>query len=171
MIDQLKEKLQKAFPHAVITGTSDIDYRVTANKESMLSLLAYVKDAGFDHLALISCVDWMDEGEFELVYILSPYMKDNERISGDEKVTLILKTRIARDNAAFQTVTHIFENAEPYEREIHELFGVYFEGHKRLIPLFLEREYAIPPFRKDFDTRQYVKEVFDTIPTVQDTEA
>jgi NADH-quinone oxidoreductase subunit C len=167
----LKEKLEKAFPHAAITSMRDTDYVVTADKESVLSLLAYVKDAGFDHLTLISCVDWMDEGEFELVYILSPYMKDNEQISGNEKVNLILKTRIARDNSAFQTVTHIFENAEPYERELHELFGVHFEGHKRLIPLFLERAYDIPPFRKDFDTRQYVKEVFDNIPAIQDIKA
>ncbi|MBN1577767.1 MAG: NADH-quinone oxidoreductase subunit C [Chitinispirillaceae bacterium] len=171
MNEGLKEKLEKAFPHAAITSMRDTDYVVTADKESVLSLLAYVKDAGFDHLTLISCVDWIDEGEFELVYILSPYMKDNEQISGNEKINLILKTRIARGNPAFQTVTHIFENAEPYERELHELFGVHFEGHKRLIPLFLERAYDIPPFRKDFDTRRYVKEVFDNIPAIQDIKA
>ena len=169
MIDGLKEKLEKAFPRAAIVVMPDTDYLVTVDKESVLSMLAYVKDSGFDHLALVSCVDWMDEREFELVYVLSSYMKDNEQISGNEKLNLILKTRISRDNPAFQTITHIFENAEPYERELHELFGVHFEGHKRLVPLFLERTYDIPPFRKDFDTRQYVKEIFDNIPTIQDT--
>ena len=68
----------------------------------------------------------------------------------------------------FKTVTAIFPNAEPYERELHELFGILFEGHPRLTPLFLEREYKIPPFRKDFDTRRYVEEVFDEIPSVED---
>jgi len=32
----------------------------------------------------------------------------------------------------------------------------------------LERDYKIPPFRKDFNTREYVKEVFDKIPFVED---
>jgi len=49
---------------------------------------------------------------------------------------------------------------------MHELFGIKFEGHPRLTPLLLEREYKIPPFRKDFDTRKYVEEVFDKIPLV-----
>ncbi|GAH89124.1 unnamed protein product, partial [marine sediment metagenome] len=35
-------------------------------------------------------------------------------------------------------------------------------------PLFLERDYEIPPFRKDFDTRKYVKETFDKIPFVEE---
>ena len=42
-----------------------------------------------------------------------------------------------------------------------------FEGHPRLTPLFLERDYEIPPFRKDFDTRQYVADVFGSVPTVE----
>jgi len=49
---------------------------------------------------------------------------------------------------------------EPYEREIHELFGVVFEGHKRLTPLFLDRWKQMPPFRKDFNTREYVEKTF-----------
>ena len=68
----------------------------------------------------------------------------------------------------FVTSIPVFENAEPYEREIHELFGINFKGHPRLIPLFLERDYKIPPFRKDFDTKKYVEETFDKIPFVED---
>jgi len=37
-----------------------------------------------------------------------------------------------------------------------------------LTPLLLERNYEIPPFRKDFDTRKYVKDVFEKIPFVED---
>jgi len=163
----LKERLEEAFPHATVTATTETEYITAAGKESVLSILAYLKDTGFDHLALVSCVDWIDEKEFEIVYVLSPYMKDNTTLSGEEKTNVIVKARIPRDNPAFQTVTHIFENAEPYERELHELFGIHFVGHKRLIPLFLERAYEVPPFRKDFDTRQYVKDVFDNIPTIE----
>jgi len=47
------------------------------------------------------------------------------------------------------------------------LFGVNFEGHPRLTPLFLEREYETPPFRKDFDTREYVRNTFDAVPEIE----
>ena len=168
MNTSLKEKLESIFTDLAVTVDDDTAFIVTAKKERVLSILAYLKDVGFDHLALVSCVDWIDEGEFELVYILSPYMKNDETYTGKEKLQVILKARIPRGKPEFQTVTHIFENAEPYERELHELYGISFEGHKRLIPLFLEREYEIPPFRKDFDTRKYVEKVFGSIPPVQE---
>lgn len=169
MNNGLKEKLRAAFPGAEITALRETEYRIKVDKESVLSILAYLKDAGFEHLTLVSCVDWMEKNEFELVYILAAYMREDELAGEDEKFNLILKTRISREAAQFQTITHVFENAEPYEREIHELFGITFEGHKRLTPLLLERQYDIPPFRKDFDTRQYVKDVFDNIPAIEDT--
>jgi NADH-quinone oxidoreductase subunit C len=164
----LKEKLESIFTDLAVTVDGDTAFLVTAKKESILSILAYLKDLGFDHLALVSCVDWIDEGEFELVYILSSYMKNNEIYTGEEELHVILKARISREKPEFQTVTHIFENAEPYERELHELYGIGFQGHKRLVPLFLEREYKIPPFRKDFDTRKYVEKVFGSMPPVQE---
>jgi NADH-quinone oxidoreductase subunit C len=80
----------------------------------------------------------------------------------------MVKTTVSRDDPRVATAIGVFPNIEPYERETHELFGIHFDGHPRLTPLFLEREYSIPPFRKDFDTRKYVQDVFDTIPSVSD---
>jgi len=164
----LKEKLRSISSDVEIAAEQETRLVVKTKKENVLSILSYMKDMGFDHLTLVSCVDWIDEDEFELVYILSPYMKDNETYTDREKLHVILKASISRDKPEFQTATHIFQNAEPYERELHELYGIHFEGHNRLVPLFLEREYNIPPFRKDFDTRKYVDEVFGSIPPVQE---
>ena len=166
----IKEELESVFRDLSITVIEDTRITVTAKKGQVLALLAFLKDKGFDHLTLLSCVDWMEENEFELVYILAPYMQSNEEYTDRERTHLIAKTRISREKPRFETVTRIFPNAEPYEREIHELFGIDFEGHKRLTPLFLERDYQTPPFRKDFDSRKYVEEVFDKIPLVQDND-
>ncbi len=132
---------------------------ITVKKEDILNTLRSFKDKGFDHLALLSCVDRIKENKFEIVYILSSY---------EEAKTVILKTTIPRQNPKIPTAIEIFENAEPYERELHELFGVNFAGHPRLTHLLLEREYKIPPFRKDFDTREYVRETFESIPFIED---
>jgi NADH-quinone oxidoreductase subunit C len=137
---------------------------VHCREDLALEVLRFLKKRGYDHLALISCIDWIKKSEFELVYILSAYSEDRELA----KMNILVKTRISRGRPEFTTVTDIFENAEPYERELHELFGIYFTGHPRLIPLLLERDYEIPPFRKDFDTRKYVTEVFDSVPFVND---
>lgn len=139
----------------------------TVEKEEVLAILRYLKNNGYNHLELISCVDWKENNEFELVYILSAYQDQDDDYTERERLNIIVKTRIPRNNPEFFSIIPVFENAEPYEREIYELFGITFAGHPRLKPLFLERKYKIPPFRKDFDTRQYVKDLFDKIPYVK----
>jgi len=167
MNESIKEQLESTFKAVVVTIPEGIRIIVNVKKDQVLAVLRFLKDRRFDHLALVSCVDWIEEKEFELVYIVTGYIQGDEEHREQERLHLIVKTRISRQSPQFETITGIFSNAEPYEREIHELFGVKFEGHKRLTPLFLERNYEIPPFRKDFDTRKYVSDVFDKIPFIQ----
>lgn len=159
MNDYLEKKLTAIFRDIRITPPQNGRLSITCSAESAHDVLKSLKDEGYIHLALISCVDWIDADSVEVVYILSSYY-ENEHV--------FLKTIIPRKDPVFRTVIDVFENAEPYEREIHELFGVNFKGHPRQIPLFLERDYKIPPFRKDFDTRAYVKDYFDKIPFVEE---
>ncbi len=168
MNSSLKKELESSFKGLDIRIPEKDRLIVTAKKDSILSILSFLKERGYEHLALVSCVDWIEEKGFELVYILSTYMQDDNQYKDEQRTNVILKTRISRENPEFSTVIPIFQNAEPYERELHELYGINFEGHPRQIPLFLERDYKIPPFRKDFDTRKYVEEVFDKIPFVED---
>ncbi len=169
MSNSLKKKVESVFRDIRISTPEENRLVISVKKDSVLSVLKFLKDQGYEHLALVSCVDWIEEKEFELVYILSAYMKEEDAGHTEkEKINIIIKTRISRETPDFFTVIPIFKTAEPYERELHELYGIHFEGHPRQTPLFLERDYKIPPFRKDFDTRNYVKEVFDKIPFVED---
>jgi len=168
MINELKQKLLSDFNDVQVNIPEDNRMIISTKKESVISLLSYLKNMGFNHFAILSCVDWIDENEFELVYILSAYPENDEYYQDKEKKNIILKTRISREKAKFITIINIFENAEPYEREIHEMFGIYFEGHPRLTPLMLERDYKIPPFRKDFDTNEYVKNTFGKVPSIKE---
>jgi len=168
MKNSLKKQLESAFKNTQIHVPENDRLIINVEKDRVISILKFLKEKGYEHLALVSCVDWIEEKEFEVVYILSAYLQNESEYTEREKINIIVKTRIPRDAPRFVTVIPIFQNSEPYEREIHELFGIHFEGHPRQTPLFLERDYKIPPFRKDFDTRQYVKEVFDTIPIIED---
>ncbi len=161
MSGALKKGIEATFRDARVETPGDGRVTVFVPAESVPAVVHYLKERGFDHLTMVSCVDRPDDGELEVVYILSSY-------TNDPRLHVIVKARVPREGGGLGTVIGVFPNAEPYEREIHELFGANFEGHGRLIPLFLEREYAIPPFRKDFDSRKYVEETFDSIPAVQD---
>lgn len=120
--------------------------KVLTNSEKVIPLLSFLKGIGFQHLVAISCVDWILEDEFELVYHLWSY---------NRKVHIMVKARIPRENPIMKTARNVFEHAQTYERDIHEFFGIEFPGNPRLIPMILEDWEGPPPMRKDFDTRKF----------------
>jgi len=96
---------------------------------------------------MLTCVDWIEENEFQLVYLL---------MNWELGVRLQVRTRIDRDNPVFTTVTNIYPGAKYYERDVHEFFGVEFEGNPDSYKqLFLENWDDMPPLRKDFDPVAY----------------
>ena len=112
----------------------------------------WLKDRGFVHLSAISATDWLTDGKYELTYHLWSY---------DDKKLVTVKTKINRKNPSINSVIPIWEeNAQIHERELHELFGVNFEGNPDLSPLFLDDWEDKPPFRKDFNWREHVGEKF-----------
>jgi len=167
-MEELKKKLVSNFANIEINILKENRMIINTQKEAVLAILIYLKKMGYNHLALVSCNDWIDDHEFELVYILCPYLKEIEHYQENDKINIVIKTRISRKEAKFITIIDIFENAEPYEREIHEMFGIHFEGHPRLTPLMLERDYVIPPFRKDFNLLEYVDRTFGQIPSIEE---
>ncbi len=168
MISSLQKDLESTFKDVEVRALGEKRLSVLAPGDSVPVILRYLKESGLDHLALVSCVDWIEQEELEVVYVLTSYMRNDTDYTPEQRLHVLLKTRLRREAPQLKSVIGVFENAEPYERELHELYGVDFDGHPRLIPLFLEREYEIPPFRKDFDTRKYVEETFDSIPSVDD---
>jgi NADH-quinone oxidoreductase subunit C len=152
MTSKIASLLKSKFPDSLLNVVSE-DKRISlvVKKEDFYQILSQLKDKGFNHLSDVTAVDYIDEQEFELIYHLW---------SHGEKIRAIVKIRIPRESPKVKSVTPLWTGGQMHEREIHELFGVKFEGNPNLSELFLEDWEEIPPFRKDFDTRKYVKEKY-----------
>ncbi len=120
--------------------------------KNLIQALSFLKSHSYQHLSTISCVDWLADEEFELVYHLFSY---------DDYINISLKTRIKREPGVFQTAKEIWPVAEFYERDIHEFFGVEFKGNDNLEEMILENWQHLPPMRKDFDTRKFVNDNYE----------
>jgi len=144
------EMLKKApYAEGSVRREKRVEFKVPADRVHEFLELASEK---FEMLMQISVVDWLKEGEFEVVYQLW---------SVGESVHAFVKTRISREDAKLPTVRDIWPVAETYEREAHEFFGILFEGNPRLGPFILEpREYEKHPLRKDFNTLAYAKTIY-----------
>ena len=98
----------------------------------------------FKSLLCLACVDY--ETHFELVYFLHS-MKYEQM--------LVIKTDVAYDDPRLPSVTTVWQAADWYEREAHDLFGVVFEGHPGLAPLLLYEEFEGFPGRKEYPFNEY----------------
>ena len=148
MMKKLIARLKK---HHKLT---DADYRrsdltfVTAKKDELRALLVELRDMeGFTHLVLLTAVDWLEEGLFQLTYML------NNRAANQ---TLAVRVMIDRDNAVGDTIHDLWPTAETYQRELREMFGIDFPGSPRVDEEFiLEGWTDMPPYRRDFDSLAY----------------
>lgn len=124
--------------------------KIDSNK--LIEICKWIKEQGFVHISAISVTDWLEKGVYELTYHLWSY---------EVKILITIKTSINRDKPVIESVTPIWnESAQIHERELHELFGVKFEGNPDLSQLFLEDWQGPAPFRKDFNWREYVRDEF-----------
>ena len=120
--------------------------------EGLLDFCQYAKKIGFDHLSAISATDFPEEEQYELTHHLWSYK---------HKMLVTIRSRIGREEPVISSVGSVWASARIHERELHELFGVEFEGSPDLSELFLEDWEGMPPFRRDFDWREYVRSSYD----------
>jgi len=95
---------------------------------------------GFDRLVTISTVD--NGATFELLY----------HLIGPHRIIISLSIDLPRDKPVTATVSDLLPPAGIYERQIHDLFGITFEGHPDLKKLMLNEDWPEDefPLRKDW---------------------
>jgi NADH:ubiquinone oxidoreductase subunit D/NADH:ubiquinone oxidoreductase subunit C len=138
--------LQSAFPGAVLESRVESDRRLWATIDSakLLDVCKHLRDKlNFDHYSGAGGLDWIARKEMEVVEIMASH--------GSHQVVAMLKVKTPRDNPSVPSLTGLFWNANWYEREAWEMFGINFEGHPELYPLLLGDELVgVWPWRKDF---------------------
>ncbi len=140
-----------------VTRKSERRLRVDIPASSLPALLELLKGkASYVHLSAISCVDWPEDEEFELVYHCWSY---------EAKSLLSAHTRIPRNSseefAHYVSVYDIYKPAAFFERDIYEMYGIYFESSPHMEKFILTEWNGPPPMRKDFDAEQYVNDTFN----------
>lgn len=107
-----------------------------------------VQNLNFVHLSTITGVDLGEQ--IEVIY----------HFSQDGAVELSLKVHVPKNKPVLPTITDITPGATLYEREVHEILGVVFQGHPNLSRLILPEKWpsGVYPLRKEW-TFEHVKKM------------
>jgi NADH-quinone oxidoreductase subunit C len=124
-------------------------------RDAIVKALTYLRDdpiCDFTQLVDICGVDYPEKEErFEVVYHLLS-MRKNTRVR--VKVTASEETPVA-------SVTGVFICADWLEREVWDMYGVYFSGHPDLRRILTDYGFDGHPQRKDFPLTGYVEMRYD----------
>jgi NADH-quinone oxidoreductase subunit C len=102
---------------------------------------AWILDQEGFALDTITGVDWITNGEMEIVY-------DYFHLTAAFRV--VIRSRVPRTHPEIPTISGVFPGANWHERETHDFFGIRFLGHPDLTPFLLPEDADYHPLRKDF---------------------
>lgn len=97
----------------------------------------------FDMLIDITAVDYwpQDKPRYHVVYHF---------LSTTSNLLLRLRSPLDGSTASISTLANLYPNANWYEREVWDMFGIRFEGHPDLRRIVMPSDWAGHPLRKDY---------------------
>jgi len=153
---EITEALEAAHP-SVAPGCRIArgELTVTLRPEDLISVVRTLRDdpkLAFVSLIDICGVDWPSRPErFEVVYHL---------LSPTQNLRIRLKLSVA-EGGAVPSLVEVFPAADWFEREVYDLYGVFFDGHPDLRRILTDYGFDGHPLRKDFPLTGYVEVHYD----------
>ncbi|MBK01480.1 MAG: NADH-quinone oxidoreductase subunit C [Actinomycetota bacterium] len=172
LLTELSESLGEILVDSYLRPHEDLWLRVRV--DNWHDAVRTAKDAGFAYFGFLSAIDWniAPEGRYENTEFDAGLIEEDEEPveldastgyaggdtrfqllmqlhSLDRQLGVILKADLGED-LTVDTIRDLFPGADWHERETHEMFGIVFQGHPTLQPLYLPTEFEGHPLRKDF---------------------
>ncbi|MCJ2532318.1 MAG: NADH-quinone oxidoreductase subunit C [Candidatus Thermoplasmatota archaeon] len=134
--------LAESFPKTVSEGTQLRPgvMRAKVDRSDLYSVCRTLReDLGFEHLTMISAVDYDDR--FEIIYHIASYQS---------RLLIELISTTPKDDPVVDSVSSIWGGANWQERESYDLMGIEFKSHPKLERILLPKDVLYHPLRKDF---------------------
>lgn len=132
--------------------TADGILTLWTSKDIIVSVIEYLKSNSFPFLYDLCGIDERDRAgkeqlpvaDFTIVYHLFSFKQNN---------FIRLKVALVGEYPTMPSITTVFKNANWYEREVYDMFGIRFEGHPHLQRILMPLTWEGHPLRKEHPAR------------------
>ena len=169
--DNIELKLRNGFPQASFVAQHTVDRIPTfwCGRSHLIDIVGFVKQQGYEMLfdlcgvdeRLRSHRDGLPEADFTLVYHFMSFQRRED---------LRLKIALRENDPGVASIAGIYPNANWYEREAWDMYGIDFTGHPNLFRILLPRTWQGHALRKDHPARATEMEPFRMSVERQDAE-
>ena len=148
--------LISCLPNYINTITFSLkELTILVNSNDIHRVLSFLKkdtSSLFDMLIDITVIDYPENDKrFEVVYLLLS-LSYNTRIK--------VKTHV-NEMTYLKSASNIYSSANWAEREVWDMFGIYFKGHPDLRRILTDYGFEGHPLRKDFPLNGYTAVRYD----------
>lgn len=134
-------------------------YELKTNKEYILLLIFFLKfhfSTQIENLIDIIVIDRPNKKKrFTLIYNL---------LSLNYNVRFLVKVKI-NEISKLMSLTPIYSTANWYEREVWDMFGIYFTNHPDLRRILTDYNFQGYPLRKDFPLSGFIELFYSSVNT------
>ena len=154
----LEENITNAFQDSdVKILVRNDELTIYVDKEFLLPLMEQLKthpDFLFRTLIDVTAIDYLgEEQRFQVIYnLLSMHHNQRVRI----KVSL-------SEGDEIPSITDIYTSSDWYEREVFDMYGIKFSGHRDLRRILTDYGFRGHPLRKDFPLTGYNEVRYDEV--------
>ncbi len=144
IVESLRARLGNDLIEAKIQKPRRVFATVTSS--ALPSTVQFLKD-NFD-IKHVSTITGVDQGNEIGVYF---HLMGARQKADSHEIVLSLKATTSKTEPRLPSMTTIIPGAALYEREVHDMFGVIFEGHPDLSPLIIPDGWPanLYPLRKE----------------------
>jgi NADH-quinone oxidoreductase subunit C len=165
-LEQLKHNLEAALGSRIAGLTQALgEITVVVNAADYVAAARSLRDdpgLAFAQLMDLCGVDYSAYGEGGSAWTGARFAATSQLLSLEHNWRVRLRV-FAPDDAfpVVETLTGIWNNANWYEREAFDLFGIMFSGHPDLRRILTDYGFIGHPFRKDFPISGHVEMRYD----------
>ena len=169
--DNIELKLRNGFPQVSFVAQHTVDRIPTfwCGRSHLIDIVGFVKQQGYEMLFDLCGVDerlrahrdGLPEADFTLVYHFMSFQRRED---------LRLKIALSENDPGVASIAGIYPNANWYEREAWDMYGIDFTGHPNLFRILLPRTWQGHALRKDHPARATEMEPFRMSVERQDAE-
>lgn len=169
--DNIELKLRNGFPQVSFVAQHTVDRIPTfwCDRSHLIDIVRFVKQQGYAMLFDLCGVDerlrahrdGLPEADFTLVYHFMSFQRRED---------LRLKIALRENDPGVASIAGIYPNANWYEREAWDMYGIDFTGHPNLFRILLPRTWQGHALRKDHPARATEMEPFRMSVERQDAE-
>jgi len=154
MLDSILTLLRPLCQQDLLVDETTMPKSIKISADDLIIVMDTLFRNSTTYFDMLSCITGIDNGPslatMEVVYNLFSIPFNQH---------LMIKVTLSREKPEIDSISHIWKTANWHEREIFDMYGIYFKNHPDLRRILMPADWEGHPLRKDYKQQEYYRNI------------